>query len=52
MREYEVWENSDGVCIRDPAIIRQYHHENYVELYFYNKRQDFNYTLTAYREQN
>jgi hypothetical protein len=53
-RESEVWKNQDGVCIRDPAVIQQYRHESYVELYFFNysnKRQDFKYTLTVYREQ-
>jgi hypothetical protein len=45
-REYEVWKSADGVCIRDPAVIQQYRHESYVELYFFNKRQDFEYTLT------
>jgi hypothetical protein len=50
-RASEVWKNRDGVCIRDPALILQYQHESYVELYFFNKRQDFDYTLTVYREQ-
>ena len=36
------------MCIRDPDIIKQYSHENYVELYFFNKRQDFDYTLAIY----
>jgi hypothetical protein len=51
-RVSEVWESGDGVCIRDPAVIRQYQNENYAELYFFsfsNKRHDFDYTLTVYR---
>ena len=50
-RDAEVWKNRDDVCIRDPAVIQQYWHESYVELYFFNKRQDFDYTLTVYRQQ-
>jgi hypothetical protein len=48
-REAEVYQNRDGVCIRDPDVIKQYRPENYVELYFFNKRQDFDYTLTLSR---
>ncbi len=51
-RVSEVYQNRDGVCIRDPAIVRQFRHENYVELYFFNKREDFHYTLTVYRKDN
>jgi len=53
-RESEVWKNRDDVCIRDPAVIQLYRHEAYVELYFFNysnRRQDFEQTLTVYREQ-
>ena len=46
----EVYQSRDGVCIRDPEVVRQIGHENYVELYFFNKRQDFDYTLTVYRQ--
>ena len=47
-REAEVYQNRDGVCIRDPDIIKQSRRENYVELYFFNKPQDFDYTLIIY----
>ena len=50
-REGEVWKNQEGICIRDPDVIRQFGHESYAELYFFNKSQDFDYTLTVYREQ-
>jgi len=50
-RELDVWENRDNVCIRDPAVIQQYQHESYVDLYFFNKPHGFEYTLTIYREQ-
>jgi hypothetical protein len=49
-RVNEVWEGHDGICIRDPDVIRQYRHESYVELYFFTMRHDFDYTLTVYRE--
>ena len=45
----EVYKNRDGVCIRDPEVVKQFLHESYVELYFFNKPQDFDYTLTLYR---
>jgi hypothetical protein len=49
-RVAEVWKGRDGICIRDPAVIRQYRHESYVELYFFTMRHDFDYTLTVYPE--
>ena len=46
----EVWEGRDGICIRDPAVIRQYRHDSYIELYFFTMQHDFDYTLTIYRD--
>ena len=46
----EVYQNREGVCIRDPNVIMQNRHESYVDLYAYNKRKDFDYTLTIYRK--
>ena len=52
-RKYEVYENRDGVCVRDPEVVKQFRHQSYVELYFFNElnqRRNFDYTLTVYRE--
>jgi hypothetical protein len=51
-RENEVWKDNEDVCVRDPAPIQQNQRENYVELYFFNKSKDFDYTVTLYGATN
>lgn len=47
-RVNEVYQNRDGVCIGDPETVSQSSQEHFVTLYFFNKRKDFDYTLTIY----
>lgn len=43
-----VWQAPNGICIRDGPV--QYRGESCIELYFYNKRHDFDFTLTLDRK--
>jgi hypothetical protein len=45
IRENEVWEDANGVCVRDPGVIRQYYHDDHVELYFFRYDKDFELSL-------
>jgi hypothetical protein len=52
-RESEVWVRSDGLCIRDPAEERKYHpNDSYQELYFFNHKTTFDFTLVLYADAN
>jgi hypothetical protein len=44
---YATYENHDGIHIYDPV---QATDKSYVELYVFNKREDFTYTLTLYQQ--
>ena len=50
----EVFENTNGVCIRDPEVSRQFRKkfggDDFLELYFFNKTNDFDYTLILHEE--
>jgi len=47
----EVYQNTNGVCIRDPALAQKYHHENEIQFYISTMKDSFDYTLKLYRTQ-
>ena len=54
---YEVFQDKDGTCIRDPVAIEKslqmYKRDltqNYIEVYFYDRKTDFDFTLTVYKK--
>ena len=53
----EVFQDKDGTCIRDPKVIEHSLQmskrdltQNYVEVYFFNRKTDFDFTLTVYKK--